>query len=375
MITTSLPRITDRPERGPTDLPILLAFYQACEQADPSDHAPTLEQLQHRLDHPPPDGWQHRQYWETAEGQLVGVVVLWLSDPRTDIPPDPSPESSPEPSPESSLAPAPESSLAPAPAPTSDPTTQANPAPGTYPPVVNSHLGIMVHPQYRYQGLESPLLDWAEHYVQTTRPDPHIPVHLRVVIAENRTEEQAIYEAHGFRQTRWFQTLQRPLGLALENPQMPPGFRMQRADAVSAEDWVALFNDTFIDHWHFVPLTVEQHQHHAKNPTYQPDLDWVAVADDGTLAGFCAAHIPHEENTRHQLREGSIALLGTRRGYRRQGLGRAMLLYGLQRLQQAGLDTALIGVDRDNPNHAKTLYESVGFCIKESWLHYTKVLT
>ena len=52
-----------------------------------------------------------------------------------------------------------------------------------------------------------------------------------------------------------------------------------------------------------------------------------------------------------------------------------MLRYGLQQLQKAGLDTALIGVDRDNPNHAKTLYESVGFCIKESWLNYMKVLT
>ncbi|MFH7242526.1 MAG: GNAT family N-acetyltransferase [Spirulina sp.] len=349
MITTALPLLIPRPEQGQSDLPALVAFYQACEQADPNDHAPTLEQLQRRMDHPPPGGRQHRQYWETADGQLVGVVTLWMSDPRTDIPPDPSPDSK----------------------------TQDNPSPtpGTYPPVVNSHLGIMVHPHYRHQGLEATLLDWAEHYVQTTRPDPHIPVHLRVVIAQNRTEEQAVYEAHHFRKTRWFQTLQRPLSLALENPQMPPGFAIQRADTVSAEDWVALFNDTFIDHWHFVPMTVAQHQHHAKIPTYQPDLDWVAVADDGTLAGFCAAHIPHEENTRHQRREGSIALLGTRRGYRRQGLGRAMLLYGLQQLQEAGLDTALIGVDRDNPNHAKTLYESVGFQVKESWLNYTKVLT
>lgn len=357
MITASLPLLTTRPERGQADLPALVAFYEACEQADPNDHAPTLAQLQRRLDHPPPGGRQHRQYWETADGQRVGVVTLWIADPRTDIPPDPAPDPAPDPEP--------------------DPSHQGNPSPepATYAPVVISHLGIMVHPSYRHQGLESSLLDWAKTYVQTTRPDPLIPVHVRVVVNQDRREEQAVYESHGFRQTRWFQDLQRPLSLPLEAPQMPPGFGMQRADSFQAEDWVALFNDTFIDHWHFVPLTLAQYQHRLQSPTYQPDLAWVAVADDGTLVGFCTAHISQEDNARHQRQEGWITLLGTRRGYRRQGLGRAMLLYGLQQLQAAGLDTALIGVDRDNPNHAKTLYESVGFAIKDGWLNYTKVLT
>jgi ribosomal protein S18 acetylase RimI-like enzyme len=150
---------------------------------------------------------------------------------------------------------------------------------------------------------------------------------------------------------------------------------MQRADTVQVEDWVALFNESFVDHWRFVPLTVDQHQHRRQSPIYQPDLDWVAVAEDGTLVGFCTAHIPYEENARHHRQESDITLLGTRRGYRRQGLARAMLLYGLRHLQSAGLDTVLIGVDQDNANQAKTLYESVGFGVKESWLNYFKVFT
>ncbi len=355
-MTASLPLLTTRPERGQADLPALVAFYEACAQADPNDHAPTLAQLQHRLDHPPPGGRQHRQYWETEDGQRVGVVTLWISDPRTDIPPNPAPE------PSSTSSPA------------STPQGNPSPAPATYPPVVISHLDVILHPSYRHQGLESSLIDWAEHYVQTTRPDPHIPVQMRVAVNQDRREEQSIYEAHGFRKTRWFQNLYRPLSLPFEPPQMPPGFGMQRADSVRPEDWVALFNDTFIDHWNFVPLTLAQYQYRLKTPSHQPDFDWVLVAEDGTLAGFCAAHLPYEENARHQRREGYIALLGTRRGYRRRGLARAMLRYGLQRIQAAGLDTAVIGVDRDNPNHAKTLYESVGFHVKDGWLKYEKVL-
>jgi ribosomal protein S18 acetylase RimI-like enzyme len=54
-------------------------------------------------------------------------------------------------------------------------------------------------------------------------------------------------------------------------------------------------------------------------------------------------------------------MLGTRRGFRRIGLGRAMLLAGLNQLKIAGMEMAKIGVDADNPNGALQLYESVGF--------------
>ncbi|MEO1070017.1 MAG: GNAT family N-acetyltransferase, partial [Cyanobacteria bacterium J06638_6] len=116
-------------------------------------------------------------------------------------------------------------------------------------------------------------------------------------------------------------------------------------------------------------------QYRLSYPTYQPERDWIAIAPDGTLAGFCSGHIPHENNARKQRREGWIGLLGTRRGYRRRGLARAMLLHGLQQLQLAEMDTALLGVDSQNPNQAMGLYESAGFRVKETHLSYQKELS
>ncbi len=113
--------------------------------------------------------------------------------------------------------------------------------------------------------------------------------------------------------------------------------------------------------WNFHPTTLENRRHQVLRPTYQADLDWIAIAPDGTFAAFCDAHIFHERNTRTGRKEGWITGLGTRRGFRRQGLGRAMLLLGLQQLQQAGMETALLGVDAENSNQAQTLYKSVGF--------------
>ncbi|NES22531.1 MAG: GNAT family N-acetyltransferase [Symploca sp. SIO3E6] len=66
-------------------------------------------------------------------------------------------------------------------------------------------------------------------------------------------------------------------------------------------------------------------------------------------------------NERTVSNEGWIDALGTRRGFRKRGLGRAMLLAGMQRLQAAGVDTVRLGVDSENPSGALRLYKSVGF--------------
>lgn len=65
-------------------------------------------------------------------------------------------------------------------------------------------------------------------------------------------------------------------------------------------------------------------------------------------------------------------MLGTRRGFRKIGLGRAILLAGLHRLKAEGLETALLGVDTDNPTGATRLHESVGFRILHTFATHEK---
>ncbi|MEM7795965.1 MAG: GNAT family N-acetyltransferase, partial [Cyanobacteria bacterium P01_C01_bin.118] len=94
---------------------------------------------------------------------------------------------------------------------------------------------------------------------------------------------------------------------------------------------------------------------------YNPALDLVIETETGELVTFCYSNIDAERNQRLGLKEGHVCLLGTRRGYRRQGLARMLLAAGLQRLQSMGMETATIGVDGQNPNGAVGLYQSVGF--------------
>ncbi|MEO1070438.1 MAG: GNAT family N-acetyltransferase [Cyanobacteria bacterium J06638_6] len=114
MTNQLLVSVQSRPSTGHPDLPAIAAFYETCDQVDQLDNAPSLENLQRRLDHPRPDGSHQHQLWETAAGQLVGIASLWLEDP-TDV--------------------------------------------------LEAWVGVFVHPDFRGDRLETELLSWAEQCV------------------------------------------------------------------------------------------------------------------------------------------------------------------------------------------------------------------
>jgi mycothiol synthase len=312
-----------RPAAGYDDLPAIAAFYDLCETVDHLDSAPSLKDLQRRLDCPPPGGQSYRQLWETATGQILGIANLWIEDPTDRL---------------------------------------------------EAWIGVRVDPNYRDCHLERELLTWGEQQVQAKATAAQRPARLLAGVHSDRPYYRNLYETQGYQAIRWFHEMQRSLTEPIPPTQWPVGFTSRPTQATEAEAWVEMFNQSFVDHWNFTPMTLADRHYRLNYPTYQPQLDWVAVAADGTLASFCGAHIPHEDNARKHRKEGWINLLGTRRGYRRQGLARAMLIQGLHQLQSAGLDTALLGVDGQNPNQAKGLYESVGFQVKESSITYEKCL-
>jgi mycothiol synthase len=182
-------------------------------------------------------------------------------------------------------------------------------------------------------------------------------------------------EALGFRPVRYGYKMARPLTEAIPEPQFPAGYTLRTlGGAEEHERWVEMFNWSFIDHWNHHPLTLEQYTHWLSGPGYRPAGDLIAVAADGTFAAFCRCEINDEDNRNLGRNEGWIDGLGTRRGHRKIGLGRAMLLAGMHWLKGQGLATAVLGVDAQNPTGALRLYESVGFTVLNTTETYQKDL-
>jgi mycothiol synthase len=238
---------------------------------------------------------------------------------------------------------------------------------------LGGRLWLRVDPAARGQDLEPQIIAWAEERMREVGRERGKPAALRSGAVAGQADRIALLERHGFVSERYFFTMARPLAEPIEEPVLPAGFTICHMDPKrDTEAWTAMFNQSFVDHWNHVPLTVEELRHWLTDSKYRPEMDQIAIAPNGTFAAFCYAEIDPGENAHTGRNEGWINLLGSRRGFRKIGLGRAMLLAGLRVLRAGGVETAKLGVDADNPTGALRLYESIGFQRVETRISYRK---
>ncbi len=116
-------------------------------------------------------------------------------------------------------------------------------------------------------------------------------------------------------------------------------------------------------------MTTENRLAMMRVPEYDPSLDLVIVAPDGTLAAYCMCSISDRENRVTGRKEGQTDPVATHPRYQRMGLAGALLLKGLYLLKERGMDFAVLGTSSGNVAMQKTA-ESVGFYIsfKKIWL-------
>lgn len=317
---------TARPYAGEADLPAMLDLVNR-RSAESGYEQFDLDTLRHWVSNPTLDPNRDLRLWEDSTGRLVGIGLLWV--------------------------PVPDSSES-----------------------FEGRINSFVHSAVRGQGLESELIAWGSEQLRGIGRERGLPARVYMGAPEQDAQGRAMLEAHGFAPVRYFFVMRRPLDQPIAEPQFPPGFTLRHMsrDLADVERWVEMYNLSFIDHWGFHPLTLERRLHRMADPTYRPEQDLVGVAPDGTFAGFCTCAINETDNAHSGRKDGWIAVLGTRRGYRKIGLGRALLLAGLHLLKGAGMDTGVLDVDAENPTGALRLYESVGFYVDKSDIVYRKDL-
>lgn len=238
----------------------------------------------------------------------------------------------------------------------------------------NVRLNFKVHPQARGNGVEEAVLAWSEQRVAEIASEHERDRYLlRPHAFERDTARLALLARHGFTPDHYFYRMRLDLNDELPSIPLPPGYRLRPfRGAEEVEQWVEMFNLSFIDHWGFAPVSAEEVLHDLKDPAYRAELDLLAEAADGTLAGFCYGTINPEANALSGHNEGHIDVLGTRRGHRRIGLGRALLLAGVRRLAEEGVESVTLGVDATSPTGANRLYESVGFKTERTGIVHRK---
>lgn len=307
---------------GEIDLQPLTDFFNVCEAHYKLDEGISVEELRDEFGSPHLDVERDVRVWEDGDGAIIGFGQLWI------------------------------------------------PASGD---VVDGYLWFKVHPEHCDGTVESEIFAWGAERMREVGRERGVKVQLRTGARLDQTDTIALIEQHGFAVSRYFLRMARSLHDPIPEPMLPDGFAIRSVAGMGeARDWIEMFNQSFIDHWNHHDKTVEERLHWMSESMYSAERDLIAVASDGTMAAFAFCMINAEENKRTGRREGWIGLLGTRRGFRKIGLGRAILLAGLHCLKAEGMDTALLGVDAESLTGATRLYESVGFQPVQKSASYVK---
>jgi mycothiol synthase len=243
-------------------------------------------------------------------------------------------------------------------------------------------FGIVIHPTVRGRGLEHVLAGELLKIVRNHEGEQGVEPRKSVKLLTGfRTEDalmRAVCEQMGLRAVRYGWTMERPLEEPLPEPRQVDGvtIRTYRRPEDNAAGHGA-YGRSFIDHFEYHEMPEEFWNYRMDMPAARPDLSWVAEVDGspGELAGFCLVDVKQSDNERRGASEGWIALLGTVRGWRGKGLGKSLLLHGMRSLKEAGIRTALLGVDSESLTGANRLYESVGFTMRHTEVMYTGQLS
>jgi mycothiol synthase len=239
----------------------------------------------------------------------------------------------------------------------------------------------MVHPSARGMGLEQLVVARLVDMAREREAEPDLPrmakVNFTTGVRERDAAKRALWEEIGLREVRRFWQMYRPLDEPLDEPAHIEGVTI-RPYRLPEDNQGAMeaYNSSFSDHFDFQPDSLEDWEHGISSEPCRTDLSWLAEidAEPGKMAGFCICWVYDEKNRLMGRNEGWIDILGTIRGWRGKGLGRSLLLHGLHSLKEAGLDTALLGVDSTSPTGANHLYESVGFRVRHVSIIYQAAL-
>jgi mycothiol synthase len=233
----------------------------------------------------------------------------------------------------------------------------------------------VVHPEWRRRGIGGRLLKRAHQRAQERLGEvTSETVYFDAECESREAGRVALFASFGMRPARYdLEMAYAPLE-DIPEPQFPPGIAVRTwVRGQDDEAVLAVLNETFADHWGFIPVPLEDWLHWANLPRFRPELNLLAVAGE-EIAGICLCDVNKEHIARIGRKEGWVDILGVRRPYRHQGLGRALLLAGLHTLKEAGMESAALGVDAESLTGATRLYESVGFVEHRRYILYRRPL-
>ncbi|WP_426749762.1 GNAT family N-acetyltransferase [Myxococcus sp. Y35] len=223
----------------------------------------------------------------------------------------------------------------------------------------NGDVDLLVHPLVHAEAFARDVLPWVRaRHERTSQPTT-------LWALESNGPLLAALERLGWRRTTGgcYLHLALPLHtLPPPPPALPAGYRVR---AVRGPEEVAARALVHRRGFGTERVTTEVYARLMEAPRYQPALDLVAEAPDGTLAA-CALGWLDEANA-----VGEFEPVACAPEHRRRGLVRALLHKGLRRMHMLGARQAIVYAFEGNPASV-ALYQTSGFTVVDRNLGHTR---
>jgi GNAT superfamily N-acetyltransferase len=225
---------------------------------------------------------------------------------------------------------------------------------------------LQVHPGERSAELEEEMVALAEEHLAT--PEASGRRGLRVWAHQDDSLRQEVLTRQGYARGDWPEVQrERSLEGPIPDVGLPSGYTL-RALGEGAELLERCYATGLVFHPEDVKHAVENradvswYRNIQSAPLYRRDLDIVAIAPDGAVASFCT--LWYDDVTR----TGYFEPVGTVPTHQQRGLGKAVMLEGLQRLKRMGGTLATVA---GFTTAANALYASVmspDYVLLERWV-------
>jgi ribosomal protein S18 acetylase RimI-like enzyme len=215
-----------------------------------------------------------------------------------------------------------------------------------------------VHPDAFGRGVGTAIVEWIE-----TRARELGSPEARLGILRADERAACLLRGRGFQPIRTFFRMVVDLHDEPQPPDWPEGFAVAPRAHGEERKLYQVLEDAFVDHWGHTERTYEEW---LATHTIEHDLSFLVRKDDRIAAGALCK--------RELFGMGWVDVLGTRREYRRLGLGDALLRHAFCELYRRGARRVGLGVDSESPTGATRLYERVGMRVVSAADVYAKPL-
>lgn len=188
------------------------------------------------------------------------------------------------------------------------------------------------------------------------------------MLAENGAA-RTLFDGLGFREARHYFHMRIAFdGAPPTPPVLPERIELETFRREDARAFHAALGEAFEEEWGFLALPFEEWEQTRLNAPETDTSLWFVARDGDEIAGVNRCD-PRKHGG------GWIGALGVRQGWRRRGVGLALLRHAFVEFHGRGEPHVGLGVDADNPTGATRLYESAGMAVLTEDIVFERELT